>query len=186
MGCRLQSKPDSPRRNDLSLVRLPCLEAYPRSSTNQTKIWVKTVRKAVRLLRNPELSNHLCARTRGYIVLAMQSINRHGFADREDESYAIYSVLLTSSQREVCDQSKLWLIGNTTVTPDPPRLLPKRKQGCLRFSGPSTQRTTGHRLWSSSPHPISSPMRRKRSKITGKTVKSPSASNANFVFPEGT
>ena len=47
----------------------------------------------------------------------------HGFADREDESYAIYSVLLTSSKREVCDQSKLWLIGNTTVTPDPPNLL---------------------------------------------------------------
>jgi hypothetical protein len=47
----------------------------------------------------------------------------HAFADSEEEPYAIYSVLLTSSKREVCDQSKLWLIGNTTVTPDPPSLL---------------------------------------------------------------
>ena len=47
----------------------------------------------------------------------------HALADSEEESYAIYSLLLTSSKREVCDQSKLWLIGDTTVTPDPPNLL---------------------------------------------------------------
>ena len=47
----------------------------------------------------------------------------HALADSEEESYAIYSLLLTSSKKEVCDQSKLWLIGDTTVTPDPPNLL---------------------------------------------------------------
>lgn len=119
-------------------------------------------------------------------MLAMQSINRHGFADREDESYAIYSVLLTSSKREVCDQSKLWLIGNTTVTPDPPRLLPQTEAGLPPIFRAINAANYPLQALELQPHPISSPMRRKRSKITGKTVKSPSASNANFVFPEGT
>jgi hypothetical protein len=41
----------------------------------------------------------------------------------EEDTYAIYSILLISSKKDVYDQSKLWLIGETTLTPDPPKLL---------------------------------------------------------------
>jgi hypothetical protein len=69
---------------------------------------------------------------RAFISAATASIfcaTRYGFshslppADSEEDSYAIYSLLLTSSKREVYDQSKLWLIGETTLAPDPPKLL---------------------------------------------------------------
>ena len=69
---------------------------------------------------------------RAFISFASASIfcsTRYGFchslssAESEEDPYTIYSLLLTSSKREVCDQSKLWLIGETTLTPPPPKLL---------------------------------------------------------------
>ena len=69
---------------------------------------------------------------RAFIAFASASMfctTRSGFchslssAEVEEDPYTIYSLLLTSSKREVCDQSKLWLIGESTLTPTPPKLL---------------------------------------------------------------